>query len=163
MEDPLGWINKIIDDAGIPTLENYVYYYNTLRKFALLRSYLLEGVDVSAILDLTEVDPTLEEKQLNKFNNMDINEIIDFFDRQNLNSKQRFIIRESNRSRKSGDNAQELREALKVAPCYGYGLSSEYLNTVSRGIQGNRFILETRDSGMGRFCRFETRSTEVSK
>ena len=61
------------------------------------------------------------------------------------------------------DKVKELREALKVAPCYGYGLSSEYLNTISRGIQGNRFILETRDSGMGRFCRFETRSTEVSK
>ena len=141
------WILSILEDA---TLDNFDYYYKTVRKYALLRSYLEEGVDVKGILDLTEMDTEINQQQLSNFDSYSIEEIITYFDRQNLSAKQRFTVREGNKSRKSGDGADELYDIMQQSPNYGYGWESEFLNTVTYGITGNRFMLDTRDSGTGK-------------
>lgn len=141
------WILSILEDA---TIENFDYYYRTVRKYALLRSYLQEGVNVSSILDLAEIDTDINQDQLSAFDSYSIEEIIKHFDRQNLISKQRFTVREGNKSRKSGEGADELYDVMQQNPNYGYGLESEYLNTVTYGVMGNRFLIDTRDSGTGK-------------
>lgn len=141
------WILELLEDANA---ENFDYYYKIVRKYALLRSYLNEGVNVNNILDLNEIDPDINEKQLTAFNEMTIDDIIKHFDTQNLISKQRFTIRDGNRSRKSGDGADELYEVMQQSPNFGFGLESEYLNTVTYGVMGNRVLIDTRDSGTGK-------------
>ena len=141
------WILNILEDA---TIENFDYYYRTVRKYALLRSYLQEGVNVSSILDLTNIDSEINQEQLTEFDTYSIEDIIKHFDRQNLSSKQRFTVREGNKSRKSGDGADELYKIMQQNPNYGYGLESEYLNTATYGIMGNRFLVDTRDTGTGK-------------
>lgn len=141
------WITSLLEDANV---NNFSHYYKIVRKYALLRSYLSEGVDVSKILDLNELDPEINQQQLEIFDKLSIEDIIKFFDRQNLNSKQRFTVRDNNKSRKSGDGADELYEAFKETPSYGLSYESEYLNTITYGVQGNRFIVDTRDSGCGK-------------
>ena len=138
------WISKALMDANP---DNYDEYYNRVRKYALLRSYISEGVDVTGILDLDDLELVGDEKQKKYFDSLSIDDIIEYFDRQNRKSKERFIVRGHGNSRKSGDGDETLIDIIRQTPPVGYGFESEYFNTVSRGIQGNRLIIDTRDSG----------------
>lgn len=146
-EQNIEWLHDILEDSNEV---NFDYYYNSVRKMALLRNYMREGFDVSCMLDLDEIDPTLIRQQQEKFEILTLLDIQKFFDRKNTSAKERFFMRESGSSRKAGDDAEELRKKLKENPCYGFGLESEYLNTITRGALGGKFFIETRDSGLGK-------------
>lgn len=141
------WITSITEDAN---LSNYSYYYNTVKKMALLRSYILKGCDVSNIIDMDEMQPSLLEERYKEFERLEINDIIRIMDENNMQAKRRFVFRNERSSRKAGDNAKELRERLRETPDYGTGTESEYLNTITRGFLGKKFWLETRDTGCGK-------------
>ena len=141
------WLYKTIEDANII---NFEYHYKTIRKFALLRSYIDEGSDVSEILDMNEIDPNIVKQQRDNFNNLELSDIIRIMDKKNLEAKKRFVIQESGESRKAGENASELRKKMKKAPSYGFNFESDYLNAITRGILGKTFMLETRDTGQGK-------------
>ena len=146
-EKNLEWLSQVYEDANVV---NYEYYYNKIRKLSLLRSYMSEGIDISKILDMEEIDHVIIKRQQEKFESMTLNEIQQHFDRKNFNIKEKFFIKDSSKRRKSGDNAEELRIKMKESPCYGYGLESKYLNTLTRGALKGGFFLETRDSGKGK-------------
>lgn len=141
------WILNILEDANV---DNFDYYYRVVRKYALLRNYIKNGIDVSEILELNDMDTDRQQRQLEEFNKLEIYDIIKFFDWKNLEGKQRFTVRDENKSRKSGDNARELREMLKQTPNYGFSFESEYLTTITQGAVGGRFMVESRDSGCGK-------------
>lgn len=141
------WINKVLLDANE---SNFEYYYNIVRKLSLLRSYINEGFDVSDILDVDEVEPNTINEKGEIFNNSSIKEIINKLDKKNMSAKMNFLIDDDTVQRKAGDNAEELREEMKLSPSYGLNTESEYINTIIRGILPGKFLLETRDSGMGK-------------
>lgn len=143
----LEWLSQLYEDGNNI---NYDYYYNKLRKLSLLRSYMSEGTDVSGLLDMEEIDHIIIKQQQEKFESMTLSEVQQYFDRKNFNVKEKFLIRDSTKRRKSGDDADELRIKMKESPCYGYGLESKYLNTLTRGALKGGFFLETRDSGKGK-------------
>lgn len=143
----LNWLNKILEDANTV---NYTYYYLKVRKMSLLRSYLEQGIDISDILNVDELDPNKKQKQQDAFDNMTIENIIQLCDQKILMVKKDFVIKNDNETRKAGDNADILYEKFKESPSYGLGLESEYLNTVTRGMQKKKFFLETRDTGNGK-------------
>jgi len=145
--EALNWLNSIIEDAN-PV--NYTYYYQKVRKMSLLRSCLEQGIDISDILNIDELDPVKRQKQQDDFDNMMIENIIQICDKKILMVKKDFIIKNDSETRKAGDNAEILYEKFKESPSYGMGLESGYLNTVTRGMQKKKFFLETRDSGNGK-------------
>lgn len=146
-EKNLEWLYGIYEDANNI---NFDYYYNKLRKLSLLRSYMNEGIDVSGLLNMDEIDHIIIKQQQEKFEILTLNEIQKYFDKKNFNVKERFLVKDSTKRRKAGDNAEELREKMKISPSYGYGLESEYLNTLTRGGVKGGFYLESRDSGKGK-------------
>lgn len=146
-EKNLEWLHQIYEDSN---LTNYDYYYNKIRKLSLLRTYMQEGIDVSEILNMDEIDHIIIKQQQEKFEIMTLNEIQRYFDKKNNSVKQKFFTKDEGSSRKAGDNAEELRQLIKENPCYGFGLESEYLNTITRGALGGKFFIETMDSGMGK-------------
>ena len=146
-EQNFEWLSKVYEDAN---LSNFEYYYGLIRKMALLRSYLEEGFDVRDILDMDEIDHIIIKEQNEKLDIMTIEEIKRYFDKKAMRVKQKFDERDETNKRKSGDNAKELRQLLKETPSYGYNLESKYLNTITRGALPKKFILETRDSGLGK-------------
>lgn len=148
-EDSKGteWINDILEDANII---NYTYYYQKVRKMSLLRCYLEQGIDILDILNIDEIDPIIKQEQQDKFDKMSIEDIIKKCDLKNLTAKKDFIIKNDSDKRKAGENAIELYEQTKESPCYGMGLESQYLNTIIRGMQKQKFLLETRDTGCGK-------------
>jgi replicative DNA helicase len=143
----LNWLNKIIEDAN-PI--NYTYYYRKVRKMSLLRGYLEQGIDISDILNIDELDPVKRQKQQDDFDNMTIEDIIQSCDKKILMVKKDFIVKNDSETRKAGDNAEILYDKFKESPSYGMGLESGYLNTITRGMQKKKFLLETRDSGTGK-------------
>ncbi len=145
--ETLDWLNKILEDAN-PT--NYTYYYQKVRKMSLLRSCLEQGIDISDILNIDELDPILKQNQQEKFDNMTIDNIIQLCDKKILMAKKDFIIKNDSEARKAGNDAEQLYRKLKESPSYGMGLESQYLNTITRGMQKKKFFLETRDSGTGK-------------
>lgn len=146
-EKNIEWLSQIYEDSNSI---NYEYYYNKIRKLSLLRNYMGEGIDVSEILDMEEIDHVIIKQQQEKFEIMTLSEVQQYFDKKNFNVKEKFLVRDSTKRRKSGDNANELREKMKESPCFGYGLESKYLNTLTRGALKGGFFLETRDSGKGK-------------
>jgi replicative DNA helicase len=146
-EKNLEWLYGVYEDANDL---NYECYYTKIRKLSLLRSYLEEGIDVSEILNVDEVDHVIIKRQQDNLDAMTLIEIQQYFDKKNFSVKEKFIIKDSSKRRKAGDNAEELREKMKQSPVYGYGLESQYLNTLSRGALKGGFFLETRDSGKGK-------------
>lgn len=141
------WITNILDDVNI---ENFDYYYERVRKFALLRSYLQNGADVRGILDLDEMDAEISNMQTVAFDKYSLDDIIEFFDNINMASKNRFTMRGIHQSGKSGDRAKELREKLKQSSSFGCSLEGDYLTTVTYGTVGGRMMVDTRDSGCGK-------------
>jgi replicative DNA helicase len=145
--DGIEWLNKILEDANEM---NFTYYYLKVKKMALLRSYLEQGIDITNILNIDEIDPLLKQSQQEKFDNMTLNEIIKECDKKNMEAKKNFVSSENTKSRKAGDDAEELYELKKQFPSYGFGLESDYLNSITRGAQRKKVFLETRDTGMGK-------------
>lgn len=145
--DGAEWIVSILDDANET---NYAYYHSMVRKYSYLRCKMEMGQDVSGILDLEEINTTLLEQQREAFERMTLNDIIKYFDALNLESKNSFMVRGVESSRKVGDNARELREEMKKSPDFGYSYSSRILNTVSRGARKGTFTIRTQDTGTGK-------------
>lgn len=145
--DGVEWIVGLKEDSN---LANFDYYYNTVIKMSILRSKIESGIDVGDILDKNELDANITSGQLERLDNMSIKDLLEYFDKKNLESKKRFIVEEDETDRKCGDNAEELREQLKQEPNFGFPLESQYFNTITRGWRRKGFYLETRDSGMGK-------------
>lgn len=140
------WICSLLEDTNIG---NFDYYYNTVRKYALLRNYLELTDSVNDILNFSDMEEEFNNEQLERFNKMTLNEIMEYFDNRNLESKERFFLRSDTESGKSGDRAEELRNLLKQSISYGYNLEGEYLTTATYGCLGGRVLIDTRDSGCG--------------
>jgi len=146
-EQNFEWLNMVYEDAN---LGNFEYYYGLVRKMALLRGYLEEGFDIRDILDIDEIDHIIIKEQNENLDNKTIDDIKRHFDKKAMRVKQRFDDRDETNKRKSGEGGKELRKLLKESPNYGFNLESTYLNTITRGALPKKFILETRDSGLGK-------------
>lgn len=130
---------------------NYNYYYGIVRKFAFLRAKLLTGQDVTDILDMNEPDGRILDEQYSRFVETPLNDLIKEFDRRNIEVKSKFIQRKEEDSRKSGDNAEQLFEELKIAPAMGWNhAGGPVLNTISRGCRRGMLTIESRESGCGK-------------
>lgn len=145
--DGADWILKIIEDANEL---NFNYYFLIVKKMSLLRSYLKEGINVSHILDLDEIDPNIIKQQRENFDRKSIEEIIKDMDKKNLSAKKRFILTTSSDRKKAGEGAKEYYQKLKDTPLYGLSFESQYLNTIFRGANRKKFFIESRTTGGGK-------------
>jgi len=134
----------------LSALSNFDYNYNRLKKFTLLRRYIESGMDVTEILDQTEVDSNEIERQNNSFNDLTITEIIKHFDAKFMEIKNDFSQDSEGAYRKAGDGSNEIKERLKKTPAYGLMGISGYSNTVSRGMNRKKFEIESGGSGVGK-------------
>jgi replicative DNA helicase len=81
---------------------------------------------------------------------MTLDEIIKKMDKKNIDAKRHFITYKDSDRKKAGVGAKEYRQSLKDNPPYGLGLESKYLNTIFRGANRKKFMLESRGTGCGK-------------
>lgn len=146
-EENKEWLYKTIEDSNII---NFDYHYKTIKKFALLRSYIDNGIEVNEILDVNEVDPNIIKQQRDNFNNLELTDIIRFVDKKSLNAKKRFANTGVSQFRKCGDGSEELWLQMQEEPAYGFNFLSGYMNSLTGAIQKGQFVLHTKDSGIGK-------------
>lgn len=143
----INFIEKVQDMA---LLSNFKYYYELLKKFSLLRSYVENGVDVSEFFDPDEIDPVTIESQQKRLDEYSIQDIINHFKKKHSKIVAPFLSTEGRDSKKAGVGGHEQKEKWKQDTAWGIGYSSSYLTTALHGIRKRRFNVKSAGTGVGK-------------
>lgn len=146
-EDNLEWLNLIKQDKSDV---NFEYYYELLKKMSLLRGYIEQGIDVTCLLDKNEIDTTIIKIQEEKFDNMSLQDIMDYFDTKVSQVKSKFTFRDGEHSSQAGKGDLELFKKLKETPPYGLPTEGQILNTITRGFLPSKFWVCSMGTGQGK-------------
>ena len=140
-EDYIGYINtlkKLNNDKA------YEYYYGEVRKRSLLRAYRDNGFNITPFFDCDKN----ESEQNAKLNSVTIKDILDYFEKMQVNIKFKYNPLDNEKQYIAGANFAETKEKLKQEPQMGASFMSPCLNEVFRGIYG--FIVRGAKSGDGK-------------
>lgn len=144
----MDWIDSAKEVAKNTSME---YSMRTIRKYSLLRRYYSIGMDITDILDLNTTDLTLIEEQKIKLDKMDITDIKNHFKLKIIDIENEFKNVDDNvDSYQAGEGILELIQQCKVAPKWGLPYQSKLLNTVLRGMQGSKLIVNSAGTGTGK-------------
>ena len=124
--------------------DNIAYYYDVVRKFAMLREYKAAGFNITEIYDESK-DEISQRKKLNEISLRDIDT---YFETKRLEIKRNFISTENIEHYKAGDDFEQTKETFKETPRLGLSFQSGYLNDIYRGIMG--LTLRSGASGSGK-------------
>ena len=127
------------------------YSYKTLKKYSLLRSYKEQGFDVTEILDESIMDLDKQEEQRKNFDKMSLRDIKTHFKLKVLEIENNFKdVNADAYSFKAGENLLSLIERCESAPLWGKSFQSKYLNTIFRGMLGQKYYLQSCGTGGGK-------------
>lgn len=153
-----GMYEKFINDGGMDVLYqicndstplNFDYNYGLIKKQSLLRDLNKIGIDTTDLYD-KQLAPELFEKQVAKFNALDIDDIFKHYEAKvnNLQNKYQNLIEKS--CINVGDNIEELYNELQSIPEVGLPLEGEIYNTVTRGARLKKLYIDSGASGTGK-------------
>jgi replicative DNA helicase len=135
----------------LATPENFNANYQELKKFSLLRRYLKAGIEVDEIFDPTEEDTEVLDEQRYQFSQMSIDDILNYFRKKLSAITEEYSTKNGRDSIKAGsDEGKKQKEEWKKTPAFGLSYASNYLTTVTRGIQPRKFVLGSAASGTGK-------------
>ena len=135
----------------LATPENFNTNYQEMKKFSLLRAYLKSGIDVDEIFDPNEEDPEIADEQRYQFSQMTIDEILNHFRQKVSNITQEYSPKVGRDSVKAGsDEARKQKEEWKKTPAYGLSYASNYMTTITKGIQPRKFMVSSAGTGVGK-------------
>ncbi len=149
-EDNKG-IEYCTDAMELCEIENFDYYYKRLKKFSCLRYYKSKGYDTRTIYDHTAVEPTQQEKEMERLDKFSISEIIDFIESELvINARRKYSLSSVSRGQLAGKGMLELKEKLKEEPEFGIPLQSTVLTTIARGARLKKIYIRSASSGGGK-------------
>src|SRR5690606_18910347 len=138
---------KETDDLG--NAKNMKHHHERVRKFTFLRKCVENGIDISNIIDFSVVDVTENEKQNERFDGMDINELIREVENRIVDIKDGFHVNAQEGSHMAED-AEEMLKSLYESPAYGYNLSSGLLTRIIRGALPSKLVMRSSNTGGGK-------------
>lgn len=131
--------------------ENFSYFYKRLKKFSCLRYWESKGFDTRKLYDSTIAEPSAQEKEMLKLDNMTVDDMIDIMDETMINeAKMKFSSNTSHIGQLAGKGLKELKESFKETPDYGLPLQSPILSTIARGCRLKKLYLRSSNSGGGK-------------
>ncbi len=148
-----------IKNEGISFLEkiqemalqsNFKYYYDQLKKFSLLRSYVEHGISVEEFFDPDEINPEVIEKQRKQLDEYTIQDIINHYKKKHSRVIAPFLNTEGQDSKKAGVGGHEQKEKWKQDTAWGIGYASAYLTTALHGIRKRHFNIKSAGTGVGK-------------
>lgn len=142
---------KYIEDAiSLSIVNNFDYNYNRVKKFSLLNQLKIDGFDVSEIYDNSIIDTKIQEEMQEQFDKMNLNDIINHFDKKIIDIKTTYCKEEGQIGQQAGKNMKELKEELKETPEMGVPLNSNILNTIVRGARLKKVYMRSLPTGFGK-------------
>lgn len=149
---------KFVEDGGMDVLYeicndnsplNFDYNYSLVKKYSLITELQKNGIDISDIYDIT-LSPELLEKQLSKFNAMEIEDIFKHYEIKLNEIQNRYENFIEKTCIKAGDNIEELVKSLQTIPEVGLPLDGDIYNTVTRGARLKKLYIDSGSSGSGK-------------
>ena len=123
--------------AGIVELyqkDNFPYFFKRLKKFSCLRYWEKQGFDTRKIYDSSIAEPSAQEIEMLKLDNMTVDDMIDMMDSMLINeAKMKYSSSTNHIGQLAGKGLKELKESFKETPDYGVPLQSPILSTIARG------------------------------
>lgn len=125
--------------------------YDIIKKFSLLRAYKSKGIDISSIYDDSLILPEQVTEQKEKLSKLSLEDIKNNINLRIFEINDEFSLGSDNRySFHGGDNLHSLLDKCKEAPLWGRSFSSNYLNTILRGMQGSKYLIRSAGTGGGK-------------
>jgi len=120
-----------------------------IKKYALLRKYVNNGIEISDLYDFNNVDPNIANQGAKVINEMSIEDIVNHYMSKML------AIRSEITSDTGSDIVQfelkddidTLLERLNETPEMGHGFTNPYYNTLFRGMREGKFMLRSGSTG----------------
>ncbi len=131
-------------------LANFDYYYETTKKFTLLREYANIGYDVSWIYDPDELNQQIRERKTQYFNSLSLVDIADLIDERIDRVRATYVDGSTNEAVNASDGIEEMFDQLLQRPDFGQPLYGKLVNTVTRGMRLGCFYLRSAATGVGK-------------
>jgi len=145
--DGMSYIEKALE---LTKIENYEHDYIKVKKYSLLKELKENGFDISQIYDTNILDVKYQEEMQAKFDSMDLNDIINHFDKKLLDVKEIYYKEEGQIGQQAGKGMNELIEELKETPEMGVPINSNILNTIVRGARLKKVYMRSLPTGFGK-------------
>lgn len=139
------YITTVIE---LTDVDNFEYYYTEFRKFSCLNAYKEKGFDIKKFYD----EDKSEESQLENLNQYSIEDIVNWFEKQQSDVRKQFFLNDKIEVMTCGDGFDELLDELEEEPMIGAGLCSPTLNNLYRGWCRGHLILRGSPSSFGKTC-----------
>ena len=144
----LDYISDIVD---LYQKDNFSYFYSRLKKFSCLRYWEKKGYDTRNVYDSTITDPSQQEKEIYKLDNMSVDDMIDIVEGNLVDeAKMKYSTNTSHIGQLAGKNLMQLKDSFKEAPDYGLPLQSPVMSTIARGCRLKKLYLRSSNSGGGK-------------
>lgn len=126
--------------------DNFEYYYKEFRKFSCLNVYKEKGFDIKQFYD----EDKSEDSQLENLNKYEIEDIVNYFEKQQSDIRKQFLLNDKIEVMTCGDGFDELLDELEEEPMIGAGLCSPTLNNLYRGWCKGHLVLRGSPSSFGK-------------
>ena len=127
----------------LANIDNYEYYYQTVRKFSLLRELKANGIDIKEFYD--ELGD--EDKENGKLQKFSIQDILNTIELKGLKLRNRYDVKYVRDEIVVGEDIDNLIDDFKNQPSFGAFLCSPYLTNLIHGFSRGNFILRSAPSG----------------
>ena len=142
-------INFLQDCESYSEIGNFSYYYNRLKKFALLRDLQKNGQDISKIYSENDFD-TDHAKINEKFETLTPTDIVNFLKGEVAILESKYSVNQLVEESLAFDGIRDLVQDLKVKPEIGLKLQGDAFNTICRGARLGKLYLRSAGSGVGK-------------
>lgn len=140
------YIDFINTSKELAVIENFDYYYNTIRKFALLRDLKENGIDIKDFYDELQD----ENEQAAKLEKLSIQDILNAVELKSIKLRSKYDVKYVREEMVAGEDTQALIDEFEQAPAFGAFLCSPYLTQLYMGWCRSHLIMESAGSGVGK-------------
>lgn len=142
-------IQMLQDCESYAELGNFNYYYNSFKKFALLRELQKSGRDISSFYCENPLHPDYN-KINQKFESLKPLDIINHLKGEVAALEDKYSTNSEVEEVRAGEGVLELLHELEQKPEIGLPLQGDIFNTVVRGARLGKLYLRSASSGVGK-------------
>ena len=140
------YIDFINTSKELAVIENFDYYYKTIRKFALLRDLKDNGIDIKDFYDELQD----ENEQAAKLEKLSIQDILNVVELKSIKLRSKYDVKYVRGEMIAGEDTESLIADFEQAPAFGAFLCSPYLTQLYMGWCRGHLLDESAPSGVGK-------------
>ena len=130
--------------------ENFFYYYDRFKKLSLLRYFKSQGYNIKEIYNEDIQSPKKEIEMEEKFNEMTLNDIFNFFKLKIDTIEKTYRNKHTDKSIVANEGIEDLVNRFKLSPEVGLPFYNDIMNTILRGQRKGKFYISSGSTSTGK-------------